>query len=154
MWENNREVAKSRRNQKSIITGTLYNRVKANSRTGKKDFNLTKEQFYVLATSNCFYCNEPPSLKCHPTVKKGGRKGKAVINYDRYHLYNGIDRIDNRKGYDLENVVSCCWVCNISKRTMSVKSFYAWVCRAYHHMLDKDLISSTSNGIPSFPRDS
>lgn len=33
---------------------------------------------------------------------------------------NGIDRVDNDKGYVPGNVSPCCWVCNIAKGTMSL----------------------------------
>jgi len=35
----------------------------------------------------------------------------------------GLDRVDNNKGYLIENVVSCCQQCNLMKRDMSVNDF-------------------------------
>lgn len=36
---------------------------------------------------------------------------------------NGIDRVDNSKGYTVENTVSCCWPCNRAKMDLTPKEF-------------------------------
>jgi hypothetical protein len=36
---------------------------------------------------------------------------------------NGIDRVDNLKGYEENNVVPCCKDCNYAKRDLTVKQF-------------------------------
>lgn len=41
-------------------------------------------------------------------------------------IYNGIDRIDNAKGYTIENSVTCCKRCNFAKRNMSYDEFISW----------------------------
>lgn len=38
----------------------------------------------------------------------------------------GVDRINNDKGYTIDNVVTCCGDCNYMKRAMSVEAF---LCR-------------------------
>lgn len=75
------------------------------------EFSLTKEEFKKLNFANCFYCGKPPSQKL------------------RSHVYNGVDRQDNAKGYTVENCVSCCGPCNDMKRTRTVKEFLD-ACRA------------------------
>lgn len=37
--------------------------------------------------------------------------------------WNGIDRIDNNKGYITENCVTCCKHCNVAKNTQSQEEF-------------------------------
>lgn len=44
-------------------------------------------------------------------------------------MYNGIDRIDNQKGYSLDNVVACCRICNNAKSDMTVHEFHSWIMR-------------------------
>ena len=66
-----------------------------------KDFQLTKEQYDTLRQGNCTYCGR----MCTET-----------------HT-NGIDRVDNTRGYILDNCVSCCGSCNIAKGTMNVEEF-------------------------------
>jgi hypothetical protein len=33
--------------------------------------------------------------------------------------YNGIDRVDNEKGYLVENCVPCCFTCNSLKKSVT-----------------------------------
>lgn len=68
-------------------------------------FELTKEEFFILTKSNCYYCNKEPSQ-----VKKA--------KYSNY-VYNGIDRVDNSEGYLRNNVVACCKECNSNKSGIS-----------------------------------
>jgi len=46
---------------------------------------------------------------------------------------NGIDRVDNSKGYVPDNVVTACEVCNQAKHKLSRAAFLAWVSRVYNH---------------------
>ena len=79
---------------------------------------LLDDNFYALIKQNCHYCGQPPS-----TLRKIGK-----VEY----LYNGVDRVDNSKGYEIGNVVPCCKVCNSAKNTMTVEEFYAWVERVWN----------------------
>lgn len=65
------------------------------------DFTLSQEQFKILTKGNCFYCEKPPS--------------NLYKSKTQEYQYNGIDRINNFKGYTIENSVSCCADCNTKK---------------------------------------
>lgn len=87
-------------------------------------FEITKKQFRELTQKSCHYCGSPPreiSLR----NKRGGirKSGKYVCQY----IHNGLDRIDSNKGYTLENVVTCCGICNHAKHTMSYTEFITWL---------------------------
>ena len=72
------------------------------------EFGLDRETFEHLTTSNCTYCGiEPLQFQTRFSEFK----------------YNGIDRVDNTKGYILENCVSCCKLCNRMKDVLSVEDF-------------------------------
>ena len=43
--------------------------------------------------------------------------------------YNGIDRINNSKGYTIDNCVPCCFMCNYSKNNHSLSDWKAWLER-------------------------
>lgn len=60
-------------------------------------WELSVEFFNKLTSQPCVYCGKPPSQNT------------------RGYLYNGIDRKNNKLGYDTENVVSCCGECNMLK---------------------------------------
>jgi hypothetical protein len=74
-------------------------------------FELPNEEVYLLFSQNCFYCGTEPSNVRRR--KKGGSEFR----------YNGIDRVDNAKGYTSGNVVSCCKSCNIAKHAMPAQDF-------------------------------
>lgn len=68
-----------------------------------------------LMSGNCAYCGAPPANIAKSKLEKYAFR------------YNGLDRVDNRKGYTRSNVVACCKWCNIAKRERSVAEFAKWV---------------------------
>ena len=42
---------------------------------------------------------------------------------------NGIDRKDNARGYEIDNVLPCCGTCNYAKRCMSYENFQQYLER-------------------------
>ena len=46
---------------------------------------------------------------------------------------NGIDRIDNDKGYIPGNIVTACSMCNYAKGVHAINEFKMWVERVYTH---------------------
>jgi len=90
-------------------------------------FELTKELFRELTQKPCHYC------------------GVAHSKNQQGFLYNGIDRVDNTKGYVIGNVVPCCFTCNISKARMTSEEFFSWIERVHayqHRQIDLTAISS------------
>jgi|SRR5690242_8806721 len=87
------------------------------------EFSLTTEEFRSLAGRVCFYCGVAPSQKTTLYAIPGRRKVVDVF------VYNGIDRVDSDRGYELGNVVPCCGVCNRAKGTMSQDMFFGWIRR-------------------------
>jgi hypothetical protein len=97
------------------IEGTLYPEYFANHSTSSfkkyknraniklnKEFELSEDQFYKLIFGDCYIC------------------GKKT---DDKHT-NGIDRIDNEKGYIINNVESCCGECNYMKNKFNLDIFF------------------------------
>ena len=76
----------------------LYSREKSKAGHRGVPFKLTFKVFAEVVSGNCIYCGAEPSN----TLKYRG------LTY----IHNGIDRIDSKKGYELENVASCCRYCN------------------------------------------
>jgi hypothetical protein len=91
-------------------------------------FELNKEEFKKITKENCFYCDCLPSQ----VVKERG------FNTGDY-IYNGIDRIDNNKGYTKDNVVSCCKHCNKAKSTLTQEDFFKLIKDIYEkHNLSEE----------------
>jgi len=99
----------------------LFFTYKQNAKKAGRSFGLTKTEFKKLTQQNCTYCGEPPS---------------QIVNKPKHNgifIYNGIDRLDNSKGYTKNNSVPCCKVCNLMKRTLSCKEFISKVKQIYKH---------------------
>lgn len=70
------------------------------------EWNLPDNIFFDLVTQDCYYCGNPP----------------IEVIYKKYITpvrYNGVDRLDNSKGYSKGNCVTCCKVCNRMKMNHS-----------------------------------
>lgn len=55
-------------------------------------WNLSFAEFKILIKQTCYYCQN--------------NLGKHI------HSGSGLDRIDNTKGYTIDNVLPCCGICN------------------------------------------
>jgi hypothetical protein len=109
-----------------------YNR---NARKRDIEFSLTEEQFQKLTKGICYFCGQEPNreVKHHLT-----RRNKKLYNYNNHYLHNGVDRLDNNKGYTLDNCVSCCRTCNVAKGTQTEKDFLDWITKVYNYNKDKN----------------
>lgn len=85
------------------------------------DFEITLEQFDHITQQPCHYCGVEANKS--RSVSRGGA-----------FTYNGIDRKDNARGYNVDNCVPCCAVCNKAKGTTRYDDFIAWIGRAYRHI--------------------
>ena len=65
-----------------------------------------------------------------------------------YVFYNGIDRVDNNRGYEIENVVPCCTSCNSAKMDLSKEDFLCRIKRCYDNLFLKKLY----NEMPQDPK--
>jgi len=83
----------------------------ANAAARGRPWELTREVALSLFSAPCHYCGRDPS---NPTRKIG-------------ILYNGIDRVDNARGYTSDNVVAACSICNKAKGTMLYTDFVSWL---------------------------
>lgn len=81
------------------------------ARKRRLEWALTRDEVIRLVTANCHYCGTHPATS---TRKRG-------------IFYNGIDRVDNERGYITENVVTACEFCNKAKSVKSYASFIAWL---------------------------
>lgn len=98
----------------------LYDNYKRHAKNRGLNFNLTKEEFTRLTSSNCFYCNIEPLQE---QKVKGG---------NGMYIYNGVDRVDSKKGYVADNCVPCCGKCNVAKTNRDLKEFKEWIIRLYN----------------------
>ena len=104
----------------------MLRRAMTNYRSNAKckgiSFKLTEKQFKKIIQQDCYYCGMKPN-----NILRGQNNNKDLI-------YNGIDRIDNNKGYTINNVVPCCKLCNYRKKASTVWEFKDWIERVYNHL--------------------
>ena len=81
-----------------------FNRYKKGANARNLEFNLTKEDFNTITSQPCYYCGE----------YSGSYFEKQ---------YSGIDRIDSSCGYNTDNVVSCCEMCNKMKLDYNISDW-------------------------------
>jgi hypothetical protein len=80
------------------------------------EFTVSKEEFAALVVKPCHYCGSASGIFY-------GRSNNTRT------AHNGLDRVDNSKGYTIPNVVPCCKACNYMKRTMNVSDFISQAIR-------------------------
>lgn len=71
-------------------------------------------------------------------------KQKQKNTFDRFNGipdHHGLDRVNNSKGYTLDNVVSCCFECNRSKNSISLD----WIASAYLKLKEHGFYESVRN---------
>lgn len=95
---------------------------KRNAKTRGYGYELTEEQFEEITQRDCYYCGVSPY-----NIEKSKKNGE--------YIYNGLDRIDNSKGYIVDNVVPCCKKCNYAKKGMSLREFRDWVKKVYDNFM-------------------
>lgn len=96
----------------------LYLIYKRGARIRGLTFLLSLDNFRYLTKQNCHYCGTEP---CNPTTSSGTQQRNGE------YVYNGIDRIDSSKGYETDNMVTCCKICNYAKRDISYDKFIDWI---------------------------
>lgn len=79
--------------KQSYTIGRRFSWYKTSAKRRNVEFNLTKEQFSSFKNVPCHYCG-------------------TITNVI------GLDRMNNNKGYEISNIVSCCKICNSGKQTM------------------------------------
>lgn len=73
---------------------------------------LSDDQAADISQKPCDYCGSPPQ-----------RVYKGHHGYGAEWVYNGLDRVDNARGYEPDNVVPCCTPCNLMKGRLGRDEF-------------------------------
>lgn len=103
----------------------LFSSYARGAKRRKLKFLLDKETFRALTKGYCYFCGKTPESN----YQSNGCRGSYV--------YNGIDRLDNKKGYTAENCVSCCTYCNRAKNNRTKEEFINWILRVYNKVVMK-----------------
>lgn len=88
----------------SQLPGGRFSTCKATAKKRKYNWALTFDEFMTFWKVPCFYCG-------------------SEINTI------GLDRVDNTKGYESDNVVPCCALCNYMKNALKQEVFLEQVIK-------------------------
>ena len=99
----------------------VWNYYKRNAKTRGLGWELSWEAFSTMIRSPCYYCGI-----MNGTITR--------MPHGDTLAHNGIDRKDNSLGYNVDNAVPCCKICNLAKNNLSEDEFVAWIERLtlYH----------------------
>jgi hypothetical protein len=101
--------------QKIVSIRRKIRQYKRDAKMREYNFDLTDEQFTEIIEKDCHYCGKKP-------------KNNGI------YIYNGIDRVNNNKGYSIDNVVPCCTECNCKKGILTLQEFQNWIERVYNKL--------------------
>lgn len=88
-----RKLDKNLKRRKRRRTTYRFKYVKSHVLRKGKKWDITEKDWYNIINKPCYYCYLPNDVET-------GR---------------GLDRLDNSKDYTLDNVVSCCALCNSTR---------------------------------------
>lgn len=94
-----------------------YNMYKKGAKARNLIFDLTVDQFDEITRQECYYCGE----------YSGNYFDKS---------FSGIDRIDSSKGYESNNVVPCCDMCNRMKLDYNLDTWINKMKKILNHLED------------------
>jgi len=114
-YQKNRELIlfKNRKNNRTL--NSRYLQYKTGAKKRNLSFKISKKVFQNFTEKNqCYYC--------------------GINDIDCVKGYLGIDRKDNNIGYEINNLVSCCYECNKMKHNHTEESFKKLIIKIYNNM--------------------
>lgn len=109
---------RSRNRIRETSINLVFSLYKTKARKRNISFDLSRNEFEDYIFRTCFYCGEEPS-----NYLRGHESGIRKIEY------TGIDRVDPSKGYEKNNCVPCCFICNRAKSDLSLNEWLSYVKR-------------------------
>lgn len=115
-----------RRERRTLPNGAacrnrLFGWYKRHAKARQLSWHLSLTVFEALTQQSCAYCGQEPLSKVPSLYGTGD------------FIYNGLDRVNNEQGYTVENVVSCCELCNRMKMVLSREQFLTHVERIHQY---------------------
>ena len=100
--------------------GTSFKVYSKRAITRNINFEITSDYFNLLIQEDCYLC---------------GKKSTTE------HC-NGVDRINNRLGYTIENTRACCGNCNYMKNYYSLERYKTQLLNIYNNWISKSKVES------------
>jgi hypothetical protein len=106
---------------KRASINAIYGKYKDRAKVKNIKFDLNIKEFIDLISKPCYYCTN----KLMSTMKTTSGRQRLY--------YNGLDRVNNKKGYVKSNIVPCCKICNRAKGDLTLKDFFSWIKKLKEH---------------------
>lgn len=121
------ETAKRKGSSATTVAGflELVRRYRKGATARGLAFTLSRRDLERLFQSPCQYCGAAPAMVARPP-------GKHCTQPP--YVANGIDRVDNTRGYTPYNSVSCCSTCNHMKSSRTVASWVLHMRKVLAHL--------------------
>lgn len=119
-----------RKNLEKTQYKSMFNMYIYSARKRNIEFNLDFPLFLSIIKENCHYCNRSPAVKPLNAQYK-----KNKISENRAIRVNGIDRKNNNEGYEKDNCVPCCSICNFMKQNMGYEEFLSAISCIYNNII-------------------
>lgn len=97
---------------KGSYANYIINCLKSTASKRKLSWELDPVEAFNLIQEPCHYCG-------------------ATVKFPETR--NGLDRVDNTQGYFKDNVVPCCYPCNIAKHEMNSNEFKIHIIKVFEH---------------------
>jgi len=101
----------------------IYRGYKRNANDKWRNFEISFDDFLEITQKECIYCWR------HQISSTNIKTSRAV------YKYNWIDRVDNSRWYEKDNIVPCCKRCNKAKSTLSKNEFLELIEMIYKNTL-------------------
>lgn len=105
-YQKNKHLMRDRLNKYYWTLVSQFHQYLKSAKKRKIEWSLSKEDCELFYNKECHYCSST-----YPAL--------------------GIDRVDNTKGYTIDNCVPCCKKCNWMKRDMTKEEFIYQIRQIY-----------------------
>lgn len=95
----------------------IYVRYRSAAKKRQLEFTLTQPELASMLSAPCHWCGVPSSAN-------------LTVN-GRPFAYNGVDRLNNERGYHADNCVPCCLQCNRAKGALALHKWLDWLDRLF-----------------------
>jgi len=128
---------KKNTNRIDEILKVQYSHTKRRNKKFSKDC-ISFDEFKSIVLSDCAYCGARPYKNL--ADRSCETKSKKLISKTTVFA-NGIDRINNKLGYVIDNCAPCCKICNSAKGELSIEDFREWAKNLNRNFIgiEKDL---------------
>lgn len=113
------------RSYDTVTISQEYTNHRGNAKVAGRGY-MKKQDWLKIVKQPCFYCGEI-DIRNRAAMDSYKKLRGVTLKEEDIEKYavelNGVDRLDSNKGYEMDNVVPCCGMCNRMKNKFTYKEF-------------------------------